>query len=107
MEMDNYDSEKYIQAKKWVDNLKNFYAHVAIYLLMNVLLFTFKENIMNFFKDQGVRGQEFLGWMEWNIIFIPIIWGVVLLVIGIYYFKLKPAFFRNWEERQIRKYMEE
>lgn len=107
MERHKYDSENYIRAKRRVENLKNFYAHIGVYVVINVLLFSFKLNIMDFFIDQGVRDQGFLNWMEWNIIFIPIIWGIILLVIGIYYFKLKPEFYRNWEERQIRKYMEE
>ncbi|MCK0146979.1 2TM domain-containing protein [Arenibacter sp. F26102] len=101
-----YDSEKYIRAKRRVENLKNFYAHIAVYVVMNVLLFSFKVNIIDFFVEHGVNDQGFLNWVEWNIVFIPIIWGVVLLLIGLFYFKMKPVFFRNWEERQIRKYME-
>ncbi|NNG08931.1 MAG: Pr2TM family membrane protein, partial [Arenibacter sp.] len=34
-------------------------------------------------------------------------WGIVLLVTGLYFLKLKPRFFRDWEDRQIKKYMKE
>lgn len=107
MERDRDNLEKYIKAKRRVDNLKNFYAHIAVYLVMNTLLFVFKGRILNFITTNGVEDQGFLNWMEWNMIFIPVIWGVVLLVTGVYFLKLKPGFFRKWEERQMQKYMEE
>ena len=103
--MDRDNLEKYIKAKKRVDNLKNFYAHIAVYLVMNILLIVFKGRILNFFTANGVEDQGFLNWMEWNMIFIPVIWGVILLVTGVYFLKLKPGFFRKWEERRMRKYM--
>jgi hypothetical protein len=107
MGMDKEDIEKYIRAKKRVEHLKNFYAHVFVYVVMCLLLFLFGGKIVDFFLDKGVTDQGFLTWVEWNIVFIPIIWGVVLLVIGIYHFKLKTGFLKNWEARQMRKYMEE
>lgn len=105
--MDRDNLERYIRAKKRVDTLKNFYAHIAVYLVMNVLLFVFKGRIVSFFVDKGVEDQGFLNWMEWNMVFIPIVWGVVLLVAGIYLLKLKPGFIEKWEEKQLRKYTEE
>ncbi|MDX1768676.1 MAG: 2TM domain-containing protein [Arenibacter troitsensis] len=107
MAMDRDNLERYIRAKKRVDTLKNFYAHIAVYLVMNVLLFVFKGRIVSFFVDKGVEDQGFLNWMEWNMVFIPIVWGVVLLVAGIYLLKLKPGFIEKWEEKQLRKYTEE
>ena len=105
--MDRGNLEKYVNAKKRVDNLKNFYAHIAFYLVMSSLLFVFKGEILNFFTANGVEDQGFLKWMEWNMVLIPVIWGVILVVAGVYFLKLKPGFFRKWEERQMRKYMEE
>lgn len=107
MAMDKGNLERYIRAKKRVDTLKNFYAHIAVYLVMNVLLFVFKGRIMSFFIANGVEDQGFLNWMEWNMAFIPVVWGVVLLVAGIYFLKLKPGFIKKWEEKQLRKYTEE
>ncbi|WP_181938142.1 MULTISPECIES: 2TM domain-containing protein [unclassified Arenibacter] len=105
MEKDNL--EKYIKAKKRVDNLKNYYAHIVMYLIANALLFVFKGRISNFFTDNGVEDQGFLNWMGWNMILIPVIWGAILLVAGVYLLKLKPGFFNKWEEGQMRKYMDE
>ena len=107
MDTEPKDYENYVRAKKRVDNIKNFYAHLVIYLLMNILLFAFKGSILNFIKSKGVVDQGFLNWVEWNLIFIPILWGIVLAVTGLYFLKLKPRFFREWEERQIKKYMKE
>ncbi|MCK0190142.1 2TM domain-containing protein [Arenibacter sp. F20364] len=107
MDKDKGDIEKYIRAKKRVDNLKNFYAHIVIYVIMSLLLFLFKGRIIDFFVGKGVRDEGFLTWMDWNFVFIPIIWGVVLLVIGIYHFRFKSGFIKKWEARQLRKYMEE
>ncbi len=42
------EGEKYLRAKKRVENLKAFYIHLAVYLLVNVMLF-----VLNAVTDPG------------------------------------------------------
>ncbi len=106
---------KYEKAKKQVEALKDFYNHLTWYLLVNVGLFLIKSDILDYFEKNRENTVEFLHWLHWNIIATPMIWGVGLLFHGLYVFKfksitikdLKPRILRDWEEKQIQKYMEE
>lgn len=113
--MKNYPSEKFVKAKKRVDSIKGFYKHLKIYIIANVLLLFVKLYVYDFFVIEGVEDQGFLNWLGWNIVLTPILWGIGVFCHGLYVFKfksislkeLKPRFFKEWEECQIRKYMEE
>lgn len=99
--------EKYLRAKNRVDSIKAFYAHVIIFIVGTVVIFVFKDRMVDMVASQGAIDPGFLYWMEWNIVAIPILWGLVLLFFGIYIFKLKPGFLKNWEKRKIEKYLKE
>ena len=105
MKANTSEFEKYVKAKNRADNIKSFYAHIVFFVSINVLLFVFRGAIIDFFVSKGLTDDGFLNWLELNIIMVPIIWSVVLVFVGIYLLKLKPGFFKNWESRQIEKYM--
>lgn len=107
METNTNEFEKYINAKKRVDNIKSFYTHIVFFVLANIVIYTFKETMIDFFVSKGFTDNGFLNWLELNSTLVPIIWGVILVFSGIYLLKLKPGFFKNWEKRQIVKYMNE
>lgn len=101
-------------AQKRVNNIKGFYRHLTIYILMNIIIFISEIVVFNVFTDQGVDPNA-LRWLRWNMIGIPLIWGVGLIFHAIYVFvlksgtlsDLKPKLLKDWEERQIAKYMNE
>lgn len=99
--------ENYVRAKNRVETIKNFYAHIVFFIIAIVLLFLFGGKIMDFVISKGITDEEFLRWVKLNIILIPIIWAIVLVFSGIYILKLKSGFLKNWEERQIQKYLKE
>lgn len=106
---------KYTKAKKQVEAIKEFYNHLTSYLLVNTGLFLIRSNILDFFEKNGENTLKLLDWLHWNIIATPLIWGVGLLFHGLYVFKfksiplndIKPKILKDWEEKQIQKYMEE
>lgn len=111
--MEAYPSEKFTKAKKRVDRIKDFYGHLSVYVIANVLLFVFKGYTFNYMALQGIGNQDFLDWVTLNIILTPVVWGLGLIIHGLLAFRsaplsiknLKPKFIRDWEERQIQKYM--
>jgi hypothetical protein len=83
-------SEEYVRAKKKVQNLKAFYIHLTVYILVNILLLT-----INLLTDAG----------NWWFLYPLGGWGIGVLVHGLSTF----AFFNfgaDWEERKIKEYIE-
>ncbi len=89
---DNYISEKkYTQAKKRVQNIKSFYIHFTIYLIM-LPIFIY----LNFRSDST---------FPWAL--FPIFgWGFGILSHASEAFEYNPLFGKGWEERKIRELMD-
>ncbi|MBM7691395.1 hypothetical protein JOC77_000800 [Peribacillus deserti] len=82
-------NEQYLKAKKRVQNLKAFYLHAAVYVLVNIMLL-----FINLSSDAG----------NWWFVYPLCGWGIGLIVHG-----LSTVVFGNfgseWEERKIKEYM--
>ncbi len=46
-------------------------------------------------------------WIDWNILIVPIFWGIGLLYHAAKVFQYKSKTLKNWEEKQIRKFLKE
>ncbi|AXI08556.1 histidine kinase [Oceanobacillus sp. 143] len=84
------NEEKYLRAKKRVQNLKEFYQHLLSYVLVNTMLF-----IINMVTDPSY----------WWFIFPLMGWGIGLIAhaFSVYSDGFMGA---DWEERKIKEYME-
>jgi hypothetical protein len=82
--------EKYLRAKKRVENLKAFYIHFMVYILVNAMLLVF-----NLISAPG----------NWWFLYPLVGWGIGLIVHGVSTFAFG-IFGAEWEERKIKKYME-
>ena len=92
MENYNKDNIKYLQAKKRIKQIKGFYIHALVFVLVNILLI--------FINHQKTGNFEFKNF--WGSFF----WGIGLASHGLSVFL--PNFFlgKNWEEKKIREIME-
>ncbi|MBD1261101.1 2TM domain-containing protein [Maribacter polysiphoniae] len=106
MENEQKEIGKYIKAKKRVDQIKDFYFHLIKFAMITILILLFKGLVLKIFIEKGVEDENILQWMEWNMLLIPIIWGLVLVVIGLRLFVFKANILKIWEEEQIKKYLE-
>lgn len=114
MEQENY-TKKLARAQKRVKDIKGFYSHLRIYIIINIVLLFFKSRAVDFFKMKGIQDEGFFDWFEWNIIGTPILWGIGLAAHAFYVFRMKskplsefkPRFIRDWEKRQLEKFMNE
>jgi hypothetical protein len=101
MKSDNYlQEQKYIRAKKRVEELKGYYWHLAIYIVINLFLsgaqvvdgISENKSFIEIFSDFGIYGV----WIMWGI-------GLVFHTLKVFGF---PFFMgKNWEERKIKEYM--
>ncbi len=94
------------QARKRVGQLKKFYSHIMVFIVVNIALIILKLHLFDSLRNWN-KGVEFnnVSWTDWEIIATPLIWGVFLVGHGIWVFS-RP-FTKRWEERQIQKFIDE
>ncbi len=106
--MTTEQKSKYDRAKFRVAQLKGFYNHVAVYLIVNTLLLVLKDHFtFVLVSKRAVGDPAFLDWIDWNLYGTPIIWGIGLCIHGYKILRGGSFFGRKWEERQLRKFMKE
>ena len=95
--------QKYERATKRVKELKGFYNHIKIFVIVNALLYGVRSGFFHQFlaPDFPIR-PEYFEWVHTNLL----IWGAILLVHALITYRNKFSFYRRWEARQIKKYME-
>lgn len=92
METEKQD-QKYFKAKQRVADIKKFYTSLLFYVIFICALAG-----LNYYVN-GLRHPWFL-WAAFG-------WGIGLLFQAINVFKWNPFLGRNWEERKMKKYMED
>jgi len=90
--------EKRKRAKKRVDELKGFYIHLMVYLIINTFI------IVVIIMSQADKENLTLRWYNFST---AIFWGLGLLIHALCTFRLNPFFGKSWENRMIQKYMDE
>ncbi|MGB0891405.1 MAG: 2TM domain-containing protein [Flavobacteriaceae bacterium] len=101
MEINN--SEKYIRAQKRVEEIKQFYKHLMVYLVIN--FFFIGRRI---YKDVVYRDDTLIEALfdmsNYRFFFW---WGVILVLHGLKVFGTQNLFSKDWEDRKIKEYMNE
>jgi hypothetical protein len=100
--MANLNLHKKARAEKRVKDLKGFYIHLMVYIFVNIMISTVivvshmyeGDNLIEAFFDFGT-------WSTW------LFWGIGIFFHGFKVFSYNPFFNKEWEERQMQKYLEE
>lgn len=100
--MDYNNLDKQERAKKRVEELKGFYIHFTVYLLVNIMISL--VIVVSHMHD----GDSFIEAI-WDFATVStwLFWGIGLFFHGLKVFSYNPFFNKEWEERQIQKYIEE
>ena len=107
MVMDEY-SERYKKARKKVDEIKGFYTHLRVYLVINILLLVLRTKIIEYISGGNAETDPHVfEWIDVNAFITPVLWGIGLVFHGLYVYRHKFPFLKQWEEQQIQKFMEE
>jgi hypothetical protein len=85
------DEQAYERARKRVEEIKGFYVHLGIYLIVNSMLFA-----INMLSDSGSL------WFYWPLLG----WGIGLGAHAFSVFAMGGFFGAEWEERKIRSLLE-
>lgn len=99
--MDTNNKEKLERAKKRVEGLKGFYIHLAVYIIINTFISTMK--IVQNMSDGESFNDAFWDFGTFAVWFF---WGIGMFFHGVKVFSYNPFFGKNWEQKQIQKYMD-
>ena len=97
-----YKMDRYSKARNKVEKLRGFYVHLIAYIAVNMVVSTLKiwRNL-----DRGETFEE--AFLDFSTFAVWLFWGVGLALHAFSIFVLPRILNEYWEERQIRKYMEE
>lgn len=92
------------KAEKRVKELKGFYRHITVFVVVNGFLYLMKSGMLTPFMPEGFPTEHYYyDWINANLL----AWAFILAVHAVYTYRNKFTFFKKWEERQIQKYLEE
>ena len=103
MELENNSKNTKLKlAHKKLKELKGFYTHLTIYLVINTVLLILK------FIGNSYYGEPFMGpvW-HFSTFATWFFWGIGLFFHGMKVFYGRTLFSKNWEERQLQKFLKE
>ncbi len=105
--MENKGLTAYKKAQEKVRRIKGFYKHLTAYLIVNTII------VIEGLRGIGILEMKmddvdpaFLEWLFWNVLAVPVLWGIGLFFHGLRVFGPQMKFVKDWEENQIRKWME-
>lgn len=97
----------YERAVKRVEDIKGFYSHLSVYVVVNIILLLTRDDFSFYIIGNSAFGDsDFLNWINWESYGTPIIWGAFLIFHFLSVFFKNPLLGKAWEERQIQKFIE-
>ena len=90
--------EKRKRARKRVEEIKGFYIHLTVYIVINTFI------VLNIMVHSHAEGEPVL---QWPTLITPFFWGIGLAFHAFHVFGFGSLFGKKWEDRMIRKFMEE
>lgn len=91
MEHNNLNEERYLKAKKQVEEIKGFYGNLTAYIVVNLGLL-----IVNL-----LTSPEHI-WFYWLLIG----WGIGVAIHGMKVFNYLPFIGKDWEDQKIKEFMD-
>lgn len=85
-------------AKKRVAQLKGFYMHSIIYVIVNMVILIIQTDYLRNFDLNGP-------YAVWRYITTPVFWGLGLFLHGLFVFLPRLPFVKKWEERKMNEFL--
>lgn len=96
--------DSYEIAKHRVACIRSFYRHLLIYIVVNIGLLILSITNVDVVLYQNARGSnDFDTWVFWNILCVPIFWGIGLLIHAVRVYKPTIGFVKEWEDWQLKR----
>jgi len=91
MENKYQEEERYIKAKKRVEEIKGFYGNLIAYIIVNIGLL-----VINLLTSPNYL------WFFWPMLG----WGIGVVFHGMKVFNYMPFIGKDWEEKKIKEFMD-
>lgn len=85
------EDEAYQRAKAHVQEVKGFYSHLGVYVLINLLLFAV---------------NAVTSWGNWWFYWVTFFWGIGIVIHAASVWGGEHFFGKEWEEKKIQKILE-
>lgn len=95
------DRKKLKRAKRRLHELKGFYGHLAAYIGVNSFI-TISKVVRNMSNGEAFSEAFF----DFGTFAIWLFWGIGLFFHALKVYSYNPILGKEWEERQIQKYIE-
>lgn len=100
--METSITNKRERAQIRLKELKEFYTHLIVYIAVNTFITTVQ--VSNHMNNGATFFEAFL---DFGTFAVWLFWGIGLASHAVKIFSLNPFFGKDWEKRQIEKYMDE
>ena len=100
----------YLRAEQRVKDIKRFYRNLFAFVIFTIVWVLFSHKIFEFMFARinvNTNDMNFKNWMDINLWLTPAVWGLILLIYGLYVFTNKFNFLKKWEKEKIEEYMTE
>ncbi len=91
---DLIQEDRYLRAKKRVKQIKGFYSHLSVYVIINFILIVLRIN------SEGWHG------FNWELFSTAIFWGIGLFFHWYGVFGKNLFFSKEWEKRKLQEIMD-
>lgn len=103
MDKDYIKEQQYLKAKKRVKDIKGFYSHLSVYVIINI--FISGIIIYGLSYDGNDSLEESLG--NFGVYSTWLFWGIGLFFHWLGVFGFKNLVGKSWEDKKIKELMEE
>ena len=102
MDQNYHQEQQYLKAKKKVQDIKGFYSHLTVYIIINI--FISGIIIYGLSHDEEYDFMQAIG--HFGVYSTWLFWGTGLFFHWLGVFGFKNLLGKNWEEKKIRELMD-
>ena len=100
--METNDDKSYLIAKNRVEKLREFYVHLLVYVITNMMISAVK---IGFALNEGVNLYDAV--FNLNTFAVWIIWGIFMGIHTLKVIALPAVLGYDWESKKLERFMEE